>query len=105
MSEDDCLERLSTAGRALPPAFVRREIVVPPGAERPYDPTEWVDSLVVVKDGEIELESQAGHLATTFRRGDILWLTGLPLRVLRNRGSEPAVLIAVSRRVMAGTGH
>jgi hypothetical protein len=104
MSEDDCLDRLSIAGRALPPAFVRREIVVPPGDERPYDPEEWVDSLVVVKDGEIELECRAGHLAT-FRRGDILWLTGLPLRVLRNRGTEPAVLVAVSRREMAGTGH
>src|ERR1044071_4876848 len=104
MSEDDCPERLSIAGRALPAAFVRREIVVAPGNERPYDPEEWVDSLVVVRDGEIELECRAGHLAT-FRRGDILWLTGLPLRVLRNRGTEPAVLVAVSRREMAGTGH
>jgi hypothetical protein len=104
MSEDDCLDRLSIAGRALPAAFVRREVVVPPGDERPYDPGEWVDSLVVIKDGEIELECHAGHIAT-FRRGDILWLTGLPLRVLRNRGTEPAVLVAVSRREMAGTGH
>jgi hypothetical protein len=104
MSEDDCLEGLSSAGRALPAAFVRREIVVPPGNERRYDPEEWVDSLVVVKAGEIELECHAGHLAT-FQRGDILWLTGLPLRVLRNRGRAPAVLVAVSRREMAGTGH
>ena len=104
MSEDDCLDGLSIAGRTLPPAFVRREIVVAPGAERPYDPAEWVDALVVVKDGEIELECHAGHLAT-FRRGDILWLTGLPLRVLRNRGAGPAVLVAVARRAMAGSGH
>ena len=104
MSEDECPERLSIAGRALPAAFLRREIVVPAGDERPYDADEWVDSLVVVKDGEIELECHAGHLAT-FRRGDILWLTGLPLRVLRNHGAEPAVLVAVSRREMAGTGH
>ena len=104
MSEDDCLDRLSIAGRALPPAFARREIVVPPGGERPYDPAEWVDSLVVVKDGEIELEYRAGHLAT-FRRGDILWLTGLPLRLLRNRGTDPAVLVAVSRRELARFGQ
>ena len=104
MSEDDCLDRLSIAGRRLPPAFVRREIVLAPGTERPYDPDEWADSIVVVADGEVELECRAGHLAR-FRRGDILWLTGLPLRVLRNRGSEAAVLVAVSRREMAGTGH
>ena len=104
MSEDDRLEGLSIAGRTLPAAFVRREIVVSPGATRPYDPTEWVDSLVVVKAGEIELEGHPGH-AATFRRGDILWLTGLPLRRLHNRGAEPAVLVALSRRQLAGTGH
>ncbi len=94
---DDCRDRLSIAGRALPPAFVRREVTVAPGAERPYDPAEWEDALVVVERGEIELECDAGHLAR-FRRGDILWLTGLPLRVLRNGGLEPVVLVAVSRR-------
>jgi quercetin dioxygenase-like cupin family protein len=94
---DDCRDRLSIAGRALPPAFVRREVTVAPGAEHPYDPAEWRDALVVVERGEIELECGAGHLAR-FRTGDILWLTGLPLRVLRNDGPEPAVLVAVSRR-------
>jgi hypothetical protein len=94
---DDCRDRLSIAGRALPPAFVRHEVTVPPGGEHPYDPEEWRDALVVVEHGEIELECDAGHLAR-FRRGDILWLAGLPLRVLRNDGPEPAVLVAVSRR-------
>jgi hypothetical protein len=93
---DDRRDRLSIAGRRLPPAFVRREVVVPPGSARPYDPAEWEDAIVVVERGEIELECRAGHLAR-FRRGDILWLTGLPLRVLRNHGGEPAVLVAVSR--------
>jgi hypothetical protein len=31
-------------------------------------------------------------------RGATLWLAGAPLRALRNRGTEPAVLVAVSRR-------
>jgi hypothetical protein len=97
MSLDDCRDRLSIAGRRLPPAFARHEVTVEPGGERPYDPAEWADALVVVERGEIELECRAGHLAR-FRRGDILWLTGLPLRVLRNDGPEPAVLVAVSRR-------
>ena len=94
---DDCRDRLSIAGRALPPAFARREVTIEPGAERPYDADEWRDALVVVEHGEIQLECLAGHRAR-FRRGDILWLTGLPLRALRNDGPEAAVLVAVSRR-------
>jgi hypothetical protein len=78
-------------------AFLRREVTVEPGGARAYDPAEWWDSLVVVERGEIELEGNGGHLAR-FKRGDILWLTGLPIRTLRNHGAEPAVLMAVSRR-------
>jgi hypothetical protein len=97
MSVDDCPDRLSIAGRRLPAGFERRVITVEPGGERPYDPAEWWDALVVVEQGEIELECRAGHLAR-FKHGDTLWLTGLPLRTLRNHGSVPAVLVAVSRR-------
>src|SRR5215212_10224860 len=97
MSVDDCWEGLSIAGRRLTARFARRTVTVDPGAERAYDPAEWWDSIVVVAQGEIELECGAGHLAR-FKRGDILWLTGLPLRALRNNGAEPAVLVAVSRR-------
>jgi hypothetical protein len=97
MSADDCRDRLSIAGERLPATFVRRKVVVDPGSERPYDPAEWWDAIVVVEQGEIELECEAGHLAR-FKRGDTLWLTGLPLRALHNHGSEPAVLVAISRR-------
>ena len=76
--------------------FTRREITIPPKGERPYDPAEWWDSLVTVECGEVELDCHGGALAR-FKRGDILWLTGLPIRTLRNRGTEPAVLVAVSR--------
>jgi len=31
----------------------------------------------------------------------MLWLTGMPLRALRNPGAEPAVLVAISRRFRA----
>jgi hypothetical protein len=30
-------------------------------------------------------------------QGDVLWLTGLPLRALRNPGPDAAVLVAISR--------
>ena len=36
----------------------------------------------------------AGH---RFCAGDVLWLVGLPLRALHCCGSDPAVLLAVSR--------
>jgi hypothetical protein len=90
-------EPVFLVGRTLPPRFRRVKTAVAPGATRPYDEAEWRDALVLVERGEIELECLAGTCCT-FRRGAILWLTGLPLRALHNRGRAPAVLVAVSRR-------
>jgi hypothetical protein len=70
---------------------------VAPGAVRPYDDSEWRDALVLVERGTIELECRAGG-CRAFHEGELLWLSGLPLRALHNRGTEPAVLVAVSRR-------
>src|SRR5215216_6030470 len=78
-------------------AFVRRVVRIEPGDQRPYDPQEWWDAIVSVEAGEVELECRAGGIAR-FKAGDVLWLTGLPLRTLQNRSSEPVVLVAVSRR-------
>jgi hypothetical protein len=82
---------------ALPPGFVRRTIVVAAGAARPADEREWRDAIVVVDRGEIELECVAGG-RRRFAAGAVLWLTGIDLRMLHNRGAEPAVLVAVTRR-------
>jgi hypothetical protein len=79
--------------------FQRRVITIAPGDQRPYRPDEWWDAIVRVQEGEIELECGGGGVAR-FRRGDILWLTGLPVRVLHNRGAAPVVLVAVSRRTL-----
>ena len=79
------------------PAFVLWAIAVAPGCERPYDEAEWRDAVVSVASGEIELECSSGRRQRV-TTGDVLWLTGLPLRALRNDGAEPAVLVAVSRR-------
>jgi hypothetical protein len=70
--------------------------VVAPGDDRPYDEAEWRDALVVVRSGEIELRGVSGA-CSSFGRGDLLYLEGVPLRALHNPGSEPAVLVAVSR--------
>jgi hypothetical protein len=80
-----------------PLAFVLRAVAVAPGAARDFDEREWRDAIVMVQRGEIELEALGGSVCR-FARGDLLWLTGLSLRALHNRGHEPALLVAVSRR-------
>lgn len=97
---DDGPDRMSLFGRRLQPGLRRRLIVVAPGRRRPYDRAEWRDAIVVVEDGEIDLEctEPGGPVGGShrFRRGAVLWLDGLPLRALYNPGREPAVLAAVS---------
>jgi hypothetical protein len=83
--------------RPLPPAFERRTVSIAPGCTVAYDSLAWRDALVVVRRGEIELECVHGA-CRRFQRGDVLWLVGLSLRALHNRGREPAVLAAVVRR-------
>jgi hypothetical protein len=73
-----------------------REVAVAPGGDRPYDPAEWRDALVLVKSGEIELRGVSGA-TRSFGCGDLLYLDRVPLRGLHNPGSAPAVLVAVSR--------
>ena len=68
-----------------------------PGESLPYDEGDWRDALVRVEQGELVLEMRCGR-ACYFRRGDTLWLTGLPLASLHNRGDEPVVLIAAARQ-------
>jgi hypothetical protein len=77
--------------------FVTRVVTLPAGCSRAYDASEWHDAIVVIECGEVELETSAGA-CRSFGSGAILWLDGLPLRALNNRGTDPAVLLAVSRR-------
>jgi hypothetical protein len=79
-------------------AFERRRLALPPGGERPFDPSEWEDALVIVTSGVIELEGLSGR-RWRFPRGAMLWLTDLPVRALHNPGEEPAELTAVSRPI------
>jgi hypothetical protein len=88
---------MSVEGGPRPRAFTRRELVLAPGDRRAYDAAEWHDALVIVKRGELDIECRAGG-RMRFVAGDMLWLTGLPLRALMNDGPAPVVLVAVSRR-------
>ena len=67
-----------------------------PGGTLDYDEDEWRDALVTVESGEVELVMACGR-SCFFRRGDLLWLQGLPLTRLQNSGGEPTVLVAASR--------
>lgn len=73
-----------------------REIRIAAHAEHPYQADEWRDSLVIVGDGVLELESLNG-VRRRFGAGSVLYLRALRLRTLRNPGDRPAVLSAFSR--------
>jgi len=89
---------VSFLGRQLPPAFECRVVILEPAQTWPYDAAEWRGAIVVVEQGQIELEGLHGS-RYGFGRGDVLWLDRLPLHALHNPGHTPAVLIAVSRRL------
>ena len=89
---------LSLLGRRIPPQFERRTATLAPRRSRAYDEAEWRDALILVAHGQVELEGLDGR-RHRFGRGAILWLEGLPLRAIHNRGRVPAVLVAVARRV------
>ncbi len=90
-------EPLTFLGRAVPPEFVRRIVVIEPGRARPYDEHEWRDAIVVLEHGELTLEGCHGG-AHRIIRGDVLWLSGMALVALHNTGPDRAVLVAVARR-------
>jgi hypothetical protein len=90
-------DRLSFLDRRVPPGFQVRQIAVAPGAERTVQEGEWADALVVVERGTIELECRNGA-RRSFGSGDVLCLRRLRLRLLRNRGHGPVLVIAISRR-------
>jgi quercetin dioxygenase-like cupin family protein len=73
-----------------------RTVRVEPGDSLPYEESEWRDALITVESGELELVLACGR-SCFFQTGDLLWLQGLPLAHLRNRGEEPTVLLAASR--------
>jgi hypothetical protein len=90
-------DRLSLLARPLSPAFKLRLVALPPGRRQRYREADWRDALVVVERGDVELECVGGGRGR-FGRGDVLWLSGIPLLALHNPGPDTALLVAVSRR-------
>lgn len=93
-SRSDRLGLLHLAARST---FTISVVVVAPGDDHTYVATEWCDALVEIDHGELNVEMRDASRCR-FGCGDVLWLAGLPIRRLHNPGSEPTVLVVVSRR-------
>ena len=85
----------------LPEGFSRRVIRVPRGLDVSPHPGCLPDTLVVVEEGELELECRAGT-CRRFARGSMIPIARLPVAHLRSVGPGPLVLVAVSRNADKG---
>jgi quercetin dioxygenase-like cupin family protein len=83
-----------------PRGFTQRVVALAPGQSHDYVDADWADAIVLLAQGQVELEAVSGA-RRLFQRGDLLWLTCVPLRALHNPGPGGAVLVAISR---AGPG-
>lgn len=97
MEPDEDRERVSFLNRELSANFAKKVVTMAPGTSLPFRGEDWRDALVVVERGAVVLEC-VDEGRRRFPTGAVLWLAGLRLVALHNEGSEPAVLVAVSRR-------
>ena len=67
--------------------FERRMLTIAPGASRVPGDADWPRAIVLVTQGELELER--------FGSGDLIWLDDVPLRALHNHGPGDVVLLGV----------
>ncbi|MGH9117540.1 MAG: hypothetical protein ACRD0A_06580, partial [Acidimicrobiales bacterium] len=72
-------------------------MTIGPGRVLTYEDADWRGAIVVVVEGEVELEGRAGA-RRRFPRGAVVWTDGLDLRALSNPGRVATVLVAISRR-------
>jgi hypothetical protein len=80
----------------LPAGFSRRVLRVAPGLELDLDTSGIPDAIVVVEEGEAELECRSGT-RRRFGRGSMIPIARLPMAHVRSVGPGPLVLVAVSR--------
>jgi hypothetical protein len=93
MSDGD---RVSFLGARCPGGFRRRTLTLQPQDALDYLRADWLDTVVIVERGELELECGSGSRAS-FSEGAVLVLCGVGVRRLRNSGTTTLVLSALSR--------
>lgn len=76
---------------------VVRGLILQPHDAIDYNEADWIDTLVIVERGELEVECPTGRRAL-FGEGAVLAFVGLTVQRLHNAGDRPLVLSAVSRR-------
>jgi quercetin dioxygenase-like cupin family protein len=96
MSDRDDLD-VDRIVRSAPATFQQRVVDLAPGAAVGGSAARWRDAIVFVTAGEVEVECASGARGR-FRHGDVVCLSLLPLRAIRNPGSAGARLVAISRR-------
>jgi hypothetical protein len=84
----------------LPLGFSRRVLQVAPGFG--LEPDGLSDAIVVVEQGELELECRAGT-CRRFGCGSMIPMARLPIARLRSVGPRALVLVAVWRSSPPGT--
>jgi hypothetical protein len=89
-------DRISFLGGRCPANFQLRTVILQAGDALDYRRADWVDTLVVVERGELEIECRGGERAL-FLAGAVLVFAGLAPRRLRNPGGVPLVLSVLSR--------
>jgi hypothetical protein len=86
----------------LPEGFCRRVLRAAPGFELDLEPGRLSDTLVVVAQGELELECRAGT-RRRFGHGSMIPIALLPVSRLCSVGPDPLVLVVVSRAGSSAT--
>jgi hypothetical protein len=92
----DDADRLSFLGARYPRNFRLRTLILQPRDAIDCQQADWADTLVLVEQGDLEIECRSGARAC-FPEGAILVFAGLALRRLRNSSTRPLVLSALSR--------
>ncbi len=87
---------MSGAGEG--PAFECWAVSIGPGEKRVTTPAEWTDALVLIRSGELDVQSEEGA-SRVFHAGDMLALCWLRAQALVNVGAERVDLLAVRRSV------
>jgi hypothetical protein len=83
----------------LPAGFSKRVFLIAPGRKVDLDARGVLDAIVLVEEGEIELECRAG-MRRRFGRGSIIPITRPPVAHARSVGSDPLLLLSVSRAAL-----